>query len=261
MKVVVLCGGQGTRLKEETEYRPKSLVPVGGMPILWHIMKIYTHFGHNDFILCLGYKGEMIKDYFLKYEELTNDFTLNLRSRQERIVHHGPGTRENWKITFVDTGQRAQTGSRVAQIEEYLGKDEEFFLTYGDGLASIDVGRLSKFHRQHGKIATVTGVRPPSRFGELVTKGEKVVSFNEKPLVSQGFINGGFFVMKKAIFDYLSTDESCILEKDPLENLVKDGQLMMYAHPGYWQCMDTFRDNVLLNEQWQTGSAPWKVWK
>jgi len=261
MKVVILCGGQGTRLREETEYRPKPLVPVGGMPILWHIMKIYSYYGCNEFILCLGYKGEMIKDYFLKFEELSNDFTLTLRSKKERIIHHSRANLEDWKITFIDTGLNSQTGSRVAQIKEYVNKDKEFFLSYGDGIASININDLLKFHKKHGKIGTITGVRPPSRFGEIITKGNKIVSFNEKPLVSQGFINGGYFVFKREIFDYLLTDESCALEREPLEKMVKDNELMMFSHTGYWQCMDTFRDNMLLNEQWNTGRAPWKVWK
>ncbi len=261
MKVVILCGGQGTRLREETEYRPKPLVPVGGMPILWHIMKIYSHYGHKDFILCLGYKGEMIKDYFLNYEELSNDFTLNLRSKKERIIHHSRANLEDWKITFYDTGQNSQTGSRIAQIKDFIGQEKEFFLTYGDGLASINIAQLQKFHNKHGRIGTITGVRPPSRFGEIITKGSKIVSFNEKPLVSQGFINGGFFVFRRELFDYLSTDEGCVLEREPLENLVKDGEMNMFTHTGYWQCMDTYRDNLLLNEQWNSGQAEWKVWK
>ena len=261
MKVVILCGGQGTRLREETEYRPKGLVPVGGMPILWHIMKIYSHYGFKDFILCLGYKGDMIKDYFLKFQELSNDFTLNLRSKQERIIHHRRANLEDWKITFVDTGQSSQTGSRVAKIKDYIAEDKEFFLAYGDGVASINIKDLLSFHCQHKKIGTVSGVRPPSRFGELVTKKEQVISFNEKPLLSQGFINGGFFVFKRGIFNYLSTDDACILERDPLENLVKDRELMMFPHAGYWQCMDTFRDNLMLNEEWNQGKAAWKVWK
>lgn len=261
MKVVILCGGQGTRLREETEYRPKPLVPIGDMPILWHIMKIYSHYGYKEFILCLGYKGEMIKEYFLNFEELTNDFTLNLRSKAERIIHHNKATLENWNITFVDTGINAQTGSRVARIKEFIGKDKEFFLTYGDGVAAINIRELLKFHKKHGQIGTITGVRPCSRFGEIMVKGEQVVKFNEKPPVPHSYINGGFFVLKREFFKYLSTSDDCVLEKKPLEALVKDKELVMYPHGGYWQCMDTYRDSLLLNENWRQGKAPWKVWR
>ncbi|NQT30034.1 MAG: glucose-1-phosphate cytidylyltransferase [Candidatus Saganbacteria bacterium] len=260
MKVVILCGGQGTRLKEETEYRPKPLVPVGGMPILWHIMKTYSHFGHKDFILCLGYKGDMIKDYFLKFEELSNDFTLSLRSKSERIIHHSKANLEDWNITFINTGQKAMTGSRVAQVKPYIGNDKEFLLTYGDGVANIDINALIAFHRSHGKIATMTGVRPPSRFGELSVHDTLVTTFNEKPSVSEGFINGGFFVFKRELFDYLSVDEDCTLEREPLETLVKKQQMAMYPLDNYWHCMDTYRDFLLLNELWNAGKAPWKVW-
>lgn len=260
MKVVILCGGQGTRLREETEYRPKPLVPVGEMPILWHIMKTYSFYGFKEFVLCLGYKGDMIKDYFLKFEELSNDFTLNLRSKDDRIIHHHKATLEDWKITFVNTGQKTQTGSRVAKTKEYIGEDKDFLLTYGDGVANIDIKALLEFHKDHGKIATMTGVRPPSRFGEIATDDNKVINFNEKPSVSEGFINGGFFVFKKELFNYLSEDENCILERSPLETLVKEGQLMMRPHKDFWHCMDTYRDNLLLNEMWENEQAPWKIW-
>lgn len=261
MKVVILCGGQGTRLREETEYRPKPLVLVGDMPILWHIMKIYSHYGFKDFILCLGYKGDAIKDYFLKFEELSNDFTLNLRSKQERIIHHNKANLEDWNITFVNTGQKTQTGERVARIKQYIGSDEEFLLTYGDGVAQIDIKELVDFHRRHGKIATITGVRPPSKFGEISVKENKVIGFNEKPAMSDGFINGGFFVFKREFFNYLLQDKDCILEREPLESLVKDGELMMKPLNAFWHCMDTYRDNLLLNEMWERKSVPWKVWQ
>ena len=260
MKVVILCGGQGTRLREETEYRPKPLVPIGDMPILWHIMKIYSYYGHKDFILCLGYKGDMIKDYFLKFQELSNDFTLNLRSKDERIIHHSSANLEDWNITFINTGQKSQTGSRVAKIKEYIGNDNEFLLTYGDGLAKIDINKTLDFHHQHGKIATITGVRPPSRFGEISVKDNLVLSFNEKPSVSEGYINGGFFVFKKEIFKHLSTDDNCILEREPLETLVKNKELVMLPHNDFWHCMDTYRDSTLLNEMWQQKNSPWKIW-
>lgn len=261
MKVVILCGGQGTRLREETEYRPKPLVPIGDMPILWHIMKIYSHFGHKDFILCLGYKGEVIKDYFLKFEEMSNDFTLNLRSRKERIIHHNKAKLEDWNITFVNTGQNSMTGSRIARIKDFIGGDSDFFMTYGDGVARIDIGRLLEFHKKHGKTATLTGVRPPSRFGEVKTKGDTVVNFSEKPAASHGHINGGFFVLKREIFDYLSTDEDCVFEKEPLETLAKDRELNMFQLEGEWHCMDTYRDYIFLNEYWKQGKASWKVWE
>jgi len=260
MKVVILCGGKGTRLSEETEYRPKPLVPIGDMPILWHIMKTYSHYGFKDFILCLGYKGEMIKDYFLKFEELVNDFTLSLRSKKERIIHHNNARLEDWNITFINTGLNAQTGSRLAKIKDYIGSDERFFLTYGDGVAEIDLSKLLEFHRSHGKIGTITGVRPPSRFGEIVAEDEEIIEFNEKPLVSKGYINGGYFVFNKEIFNYLSTDDNCVFEREPLEKLVNKGELKLYPHNGFWHCMDTYRDYVLLNEYWNKGDAPWKVW-
>lgn len=260
MKVVILCGGQGTRLREETEYRPKPLVSVGEMPILWHIMKTYSYYGFNDFILCLGYKGDMIKDYFLKFEDLSNDFTLNLRSKDQRILHHSKSNLEDWNITFVNTGQKSQTGSRVAKIKRFIEGDEEFFLTYGDGVSDVNIKELLAFHKKEDRVATMTGVRPPSKFGEIATEGNKVISFNEKPTISDGFINGGFFVFKRELFDYISEDEECILERAPLETLVKEGRLAMRPHTGFWHCMDTYRDNLLLNEMWENGQAPWKIW-
>ena len=260
MKVVILCGGQGTRLREETEYKPKPLVSIGGRPILWHIMKMFSHYGFNDFVLCLGYKAEVIKDYFLKFEELTNDFTLNLRSKEERVIHHKGAMLEDWNITFVDTGLNTQTGGRVSRVKSFLEKDAPFFLTYGDGIADIDIPKLLEFHKQEGRIGTVTGVRPPSRFGELLSEGNKVISFEEKPNTSEGHINGGFFVFDPKIFSYLSDDENCILERTPLEKLVSDGELSIRPHDKFWHCMDTYRDFLLLEELWKNG-APWKVWK
>lgn len=260
MKVVILCGGQGTRLKEETEYRPKPLVAIGGKPILWHIMKIYSHYGHNDFILCLGYKGDMIKNYFLKFEELTNDFTLNLRSKKERIIHHSNSNLEDWNITFVNTGQTAGTGARLAKVKEFIGQDEDFFLTYGDGIAQINIDELEEYHRKNGKIGTITGVRPPSRFGEIVVQNNKIISFNEKPASADGYINGGFFVFKRDIFDFLPKEEGCMLENAPMETLVKNEELVMFHHHKFWHCMDTYRDYLFLNEQWDKGNSPWKIW-
>jgi glucose-1-phosphate cytidylyltransferase len=261
MKVVILCGGKGTRMREETEYRPKPLVTIGGMPILWHIMKTYSYYGHKDFILCLGYKGEMIKDYFLKFEELANDFTLNLRSKHERVIHHSKANLEDWNITFVNTGNDSQTGSRVAKIKNFVGDSDDFFLTYGDGVANVNISDLLAFHKAHNKISTITAVRPPSRFGEIMANGKRVTVFNEKPTVSEGYINGGFFVFKNKLFDYLSVKDDCVLEKEPLETLAKKGEMMMYPHNGFWHCMDTYRDYLMLNDCWDEGKASWKVWE
>ena len=255
MKVVILCGGLGTRLREETEFKPKPLVEIGGKPILWHIMKIYSAAGFKDFILCLGYKGEMIKNYFLDYSTINNDFTIDFKKNNLVEVH---STDEiDWRISLVDTGLNSMTGSRVKRIEKLI-KDEEFMLTYGDTIANVNVAKILQFHRDHEKIGTLLGVRPPSRFGELVLNENKVVSFMEKPNVTQteGFINGGFVVFKTAFFDYLSPDENCILEREPLERLAKNSQLMMYPHNDFWQCMDTYRDYLYLNQIWP--NAPWK---
>jgi len=256
--VVILAGGQGTRLREETEYRPKPMVNIGPWPILWHIMKSYSAYGHNNFVVCLGYKGEMIKDYFLNYRLMANDFTLSLDHRKVQI-HNERLKESRWKITLADTGLKAMTGSRIKQIEPYV-KGDLFLLTYGDGVANVNMKDLIKFHRSHGKIATVSGVMPPSRFGELIVKGDRVIEFGEKPQTHEGVINGGYFVLDRRVFDYLSTDDDCIFERKPLEKLAQQGQLMMYPHKGFWQCMDTLRDMQLLNELWERGEAPWKVW-
>lgn len=256
-QVVILCGGMGTRLREETEFRPKPLVEIGGKPILWHIMKIYSHFGFKDFILCLGYKGQMIKQYFLNYSLMTNDFTLRLGSREEPHVHDG-NFAEDWTITFADTGYASMTGARVKRIEPYI-RGDHFMLTYGDGVADVDIGKLWDFHIGHGKIATVTGVHSASRYGELALEKSRVTEFSEKPRAQQGFISGGFFVFRREFLDYVQRDESCVLEGEPLERLVREGQMMSYAHSGFWHCMDTYRDFEALNELWRKG-APWKVW-
>ena len=259
--VVLLCGGAGTRLKEETEFKPKPLVEIGGKPILWHIMKIYSHYGFHRFILCLGYKGEKIKEYFMSYEIMNSDFTLSLGSAHNgHVKFHNSHLESGWKVTFVQTGEKNMTGSRVKQVEKYLDADT-FMLTYGDGIANIDLSGLLAFHRSHGKIATVTGVRPPSRFGELVLDGTRVHEFSEKPQVSTGAINGGFFVFNKEVFRYLDANTDCILEREPLERLARDGQLMAYSHDGFWQCVDTYRDYQLLNHLWGTQPELWKVWK
>lgn len=256
-KVVILCGGRGTRMQSETEFKPKPLVEIGRKPILWHIMKIYSFYGFNDFILCLGYRGYMIREYFLHYELMNNDFTLTLGSNDIRIYNQSK--EKNWKITFVDTGENAQTGARVKRIEKYI-KEDIFMLTYGDGVANIDIRKLLNFHRSHNKIGTVTGVHPSSRFGELVIRGDSVVEFGEKPQIKDGFINGGFFVFHRKFFNYLKDEDDCYLEKEPLENLARDGELKVYKHEDFWQCMDTQRELDILNKLWETG-APWKVWK
>ena len=256
-QVVILCGGLGTRLREETEFRPKPLVEIGGRPILWHIMKIYSSYGFNNFVLCLGYKGHMIKEYFLNYRLMQSDFTLQLGSRDEPYFL-SPNFPENWSVTFVDTGAEAMTGARVKRIEPYV-KGDHFMLTYGDGVADIDIGKLWKFHIRHGRIGTVTGVRPVSRYGELAVDGDRVKVFSEKPQADKGFISGGFFVFHRRFFDYLENDDACVLERDPMERLVQEEQIMSYAHKGFWHSMDTYRDFVALNDIWKT-KAPWKVW-
>ena len=258
MKTVILCGGLGTRLRDETEFRPKPMVEVAGRPLLWHIMKIYARYGHDDFVLALGYKGEVIKQYFLDYEAWTRDVTVRL-GPERRVTFHG-GAPERWSVTLRDTGAAAMTGARVKRVERYVTGDT-FMLTYGDGVCDVDIAKLVAFHQRHGRIGTVTGVRPPSRFGELLTTSNRVIEFSEKPSISQGgYINGGFFVLNRAVFDYLSDDDGCVLEREPLERLAKDRELEMYRHDGYWQCMDTPRDLQHLHEAWQRG-APWKVWE
>lgn len=258
IKVVILCGGMGTRLREETEYKPKPLVEIGGKPILWHIMKIYAQHGFKDYVLCLGYKGNMIKEYFLNYEMLNNDFTVELGSK--KIQTHNSHSERGWQVTLAQTGDSAMTGARIKRVEKYINSDS-FMLTYGDGVADIDISKLLEFHRSHGKIGTVTGVNPISKFGELLMEGQKVIRFNEKPQINEGFINGGFFVFNKEFFEYLDDDDGCILEKEPLENLVKDDELMTYKHTGFWHCMDTYRDFLHLNNLWKSPNPPWKIWK
>lgn len=259
MKVIILCGGKGTRLKEETEFRPKPMVEIGGKPILWHIMKIYSFFGFTDFLLCVGYKGELIKEYFLNYEAMNNDFTIRL-GRHNQIIFHGSHSENDWTVTIADTGEEAMTGARIKRVEKYIDTDE-FMLTYGDGLANININKLVEFHNSHGKIGTVTGVRPTSRFGEFIVEDAKVKDFSEKPQSSEGHINGGFFVFKHDFFKYLSSDDSCVLEKEPLERLAKEGNLHMYFCYDFWHCMDTYRDYLFLKDLWQKDKANWKIWK
>lgn len=260
MKVVILCGGKGTRLKEETQFRPKPLVQVGERPILWHIMKLYAHYDFTDFILCLGYMGEMIKQYFINYEYMNSDLTVSLNDRQKIFLHNHQSDL-NWRVTMVNTGIQAQTGSRIKKIQKYIDQDELFMVTYGDGVADLNIAELLKFHRSHGRIGTVTGVRPLSRFGELEVEGNGVKLFSEKSQVNQGWINGGFFVFNYEFFNYLTDVDQCVLERGPLEALAAKGELQVYRHRGYWQCMDTYRDMEQMNHIWQSGQAPWKVWE
>lgn len=258
MKTVILCGGLGTRLREETEFRPKPMVEIGGKPILWYIMKIYAHYGFKDFVLCLGYKGEIIKEYFYNYELINNDFTIELSDNKDIEIHSDYGEK-GWRVTLADTGDKALKGARLKRVEKYIDGDQ-FMMTYGDGVANIDIHSLLAFHHNHGKLATVTGINPASRFGGLKIKGNQVENFSEKPRISSKFVSGGFFVFNKGIFDYLSTDDDCDLEIGLLEKIASEGQLMVYKHRGYWACMDTLRDMDYLNKLWNENKAFWKVW-
>jgi len=257
MKVVILAGGFGTRLNEETHLKPKPMVEIGSKPILWHIMKIYSSYGFNEFIICLGYKGYIIKEYFANYFLYMSDVTIDLRDNKIEVYN---AKAEPWQVTLVDTGLHTQTGGRIKRIQPYVGK-ETFMLTYGDGVGDINIEELIKFHRQHGKYATVTAVQPMGRFGALVLNEEnQVLTFKEKPKGDRAWINGGFFVLEPEVFDYIEGDNT-IWEKEPLERLAKDGQLMAYKHYGFWYCMDTLRDKKELERLWASGRPPWKVWK
>jgi len=258
MKVVILCGGLGTRLREETEFRPKPMVYVGNRPILWHIMKIYAYYGYNDFILSLGYRGEMIKDYFYHYELMNTAVTVKLGHPRELHIHQCHDE-VDWEITMVDTGEKALKGARLKRLEKYIDSDY-FMMTYGDGIADINIKELLAFHRKHKKMATVIGINPASRFGELKINGEMVESFSEKPEENTGLINGGFFIFNKNIFDYLTDGDNCDLEIGPLERIAREGQLMVYKHKGFWSCMDTLRDMEYLNKLWNENMAEWKIW-
>lgn len=258
MEVVILCGGLGTRLREETEFRPKPMVNIGGRPILWHIMKIFAQYGYTKFILSLGYKGEMIKEYFYHYEIMNNDVTLKLGSPENTYIHQSHNE-NGWQVTLANTGEKALKGARLKKVEKYITGDE-FLVTYGDGVADVDIKALISFHRSHGKLATLTGINPASRFGELKINGNQVEAFREKPETSAGLINGGFFVFNKGIFDYLSPDDSCDLEIGALEQIANSGQLMVYKHTGSWACMDTLRDVDYLNKLWNENKAFWKIW-
>jgi glucose-1-phosphate cytidylyltransferase len=261
MKTVILCGGQGTRIRDVADNLPKPMIPVGNMPIVWHIMKYYAQFGHEEFVLCLGYKSLLIKDFFLNYEAHTKDFTIDLSKHRELSFHTSHGE-ENWKVTMAETGLDAMTGARVKRIQRYVDKDENFMLTYGDGVGDIDIKELLAFHKGHGRILTVTGVMPPSRFGELVSDSTGLITdFNEKPQVAGGRISGGFFVCRREIFEYLDNRESLVFEVEPMKRLVADKQMMVFNHDGFWHPMDTYRDYKLLNGLVESGKAPWMVWK
>lgn len=259
MKVVILAGGYGTRIRDVADDIPKPMIQIGPYPIIWHIMKLYACYGHKDFILCLGYKGNVIKDFFLNYEAYTRDFTIDFVDNQ-KLTYHGEHKNEsNWKITLVDTGMHTMTGGRISRIRNYLDGDQEFMLTYGDGISDVDIQSLFEFHRAHGKILTVTGVRPPGRFGEMMGGDDgKIFEFNEKPQTEAGRISGGFFVTNTKLFDYLDDSQDLVFEQEPIRQLVKDGQMMMYKHDGFWQPMDTAREYKLLNSIYESGNAPWE---
>lgn len=257
MKAVILCGGLGTRLSEETGLRPKPMVEIGGSPILWHIMKLYGAHGIREFALALGYKGEVIKDYFLNYHARRRDLTIEIATG---TVQYAGTPVEDWKVSLIDTGAQTMTGGRLKRLESQLRSSGTFLLTYGDGVSDVDLTALVRYHRAHGKLATVTAVRPPARFGNLVMDGDVVREFKEKPQVGEGWINGGFFVFEPQVFDHLD-DDATVLEGKPLERLAADGQLVAYRHTGFWQSMDTVRDKQLLEKHLETGHAPWMVWR
>jgi glucose-1-phosphate cytidylyltransferase len=256
MKTIILAGGLGSRLSEETVARPKPMVEIGGKPMLWHIMNIYAAFGVDEFIIALGYRGEVIKKYFLNFYALNNSLSLDLANGQT-TVHEGNQPR--WRVHLVDTGASTQTGGRVKRLANWIQKDSTFMMTYGDGVADIDIRALMKFHKSHGKLATVTAVRPPARFGSIVFEGDHVREFTEKSQAGEGWINGGFFVLERKVLDYIDGDAT-LWEHDPLERLASDGQLVAFRHEGFWQPMDTLREKRLLEDIWQSGHAPWKVW-
>ncbi len=258
MKVVILAGGRGTRISEETEIIPKPMIEIGGKPILWHIMKLYSHYGFNDFIISLGYRGYLIKEYFSHYFLHMSDVTIDL-SKNKTSIHATAS--EPWKITLVDTGVETMTGGRINRVRKYIG-NESFMLTYGDGLADIDLGKLLKLHKKNKKIATLTAVQHAGRFGVLdINRGDTVTSFLEKPKGESSWINGGFFVIEPSVFDFITEGDATIWERAPLESLAKRGDLKAYKHDGFWRCMDTLRDKNELESIWQSGAAPWKVWK
>jgi len=258
MKVIILAGGRGSRISEETEVLPKPMVEIGGKPVIWHIMKLYSHYGFNDFIICLGYRGYMIKEYFSHYFMHMSDVTIDL-SKNETKIHTTAS--EPWKITLVDTGLGTMTGSRLKRVQKYAG-NQTFLLTYGDGLADINIEKLVQFHKKNKKLATLTAIQNAGRFGVLnIDSGNKVSSFLEKPKDEGGWINGGFFVLEPGIFNFIKNGDTVVWENEPLENLAKQGKLSAYKHIGFWGCMDTLRDKISFERTWQSGAAPWKVWK
>jgi glucose-1-phosphate cytidylyltransferase len=256
MKIVLLAGGRGTRLTEETATRPKPMVEIGGRPILWHIMKIYASQGFDDFLIACGYKGEMIKEYFHNYYIHNSDYVINLRDGSRKIIKSNG---DDWRVGVIDTGLETQTGGRILRLKNWID-GQNFMVTYGDGVGNIDISELVQFHKAHGRIATVTAVRPPARFGGLSLAGDCVKEFSEKPQTGEGWINGGFFVFQRSVFDYIR-DDSTILERDPLEKLASENELMAFRHEGFWQPMDTLRDKNLLEDLWGSKEAPWKVWE
>ena len=256
MKVAILAGGFGSRLAEETEIKPKPMVEIGDRPILWHIMMHYSHYGYKDFIIALGYKGEIIKKYMLDFCSLQSNLTVNLRNGD---VHVHDESKHDWMVELIDTGYRSQTGGRIKRLQPYIG-DETFMLTWGDGVSDVNLPKLLEFHRSHGKLATLTAVRPPARYGYMKFDQEQVIEFTEKPQIGEGWINGAFFVLEPGIFDYIEGDET-VWEVEPLERLAADGQLMAYRHTSFWQCMDTLREKHILETFWQSGHAPWKLWE
>ncbi|MDW8799691.1 glucose-1-phosphate cytidylyltransferase [Clostridium sp. A1-XYC3] len=256
MKAVILCGGKGTRMREETEYRPKPLVLVGGKPILWHIMKLYSHYGINDFILCVGYKGDMIKQYFMEMYWRNNDFTLHINGNKN--IDYLTKEEDNWKITIVDTGLETGTAARLKQVEKYI-EENTFMFTYGDGLSDVNLIELLEYHKSKNRISTLTGVHPFSTFGLMDVENGIVKSFREKPVLMD-MVNGGYMVLNKRVFDYIP-DEDCMFEQEPLKNLAKDSQLAVYEHNGFWRALDTFKDVEVVNNMYENGDAPWKIWK
>jgi glucose-1-phosphate cytidylyltransferase len=260
VKAIILCGGQGTRIRDASEAIPKPMLAIGAKPIVWHIMKAYARHGVREFVLCLGYKSWLIKEFFLHYRPMTTDVTVTL-GRHDALEFHGRHDEEDWRVTLAETGETTQTGGRVSAVRRYVEGDEPFLLTYGDGVSDVDVTRLVQFHHAHGRVATVTAVRPPGRFGEMRIEDGQVREFNEKPQASEGFINGGFFVLDgRRIWDYLGTASDCVLEREPLRRLAAEQQLQAFQHTGFWQPMDTLREYNLLNDLWATGKAPWKIW-
>ena len=260
MKTVILCGGYGTRIRNVADNIPKPMIPIGELPILWHIMKYYSKFDFDEFVLCLGYKSQVIKDFFLNYGASTRDFTLRL-GKESSIEYHTDFEESNWKVTLAETGQDTMTGGRINRIKKYVENDDCFMLTYGDGVSDIDIGKLVKFHKSHGKLMTMTSAQPDGRFGALdIASDNKVQEFQEKPKGDGSWINAGFFVCEPEVFDYITQGDSTVFEQQPLKNLAKNGEIYTYKHDGFWMPMDTLRDKNVLSEKWDNDDAPWKTW-